>query len=231
MRGIKLPLSIMLKGHSKTACLSQNFPVTNIASDRKMLCTGNPSPLLLHCWFWLRPLLQQEIKIILLRKEANEFPLPQMPLDTSWIKEKHINIKNDDMQVTRSTACCMIKTTYSFWIEKEYRVSCSNATPLHCLIMCSWVHCLLCSPVTPQQWCSHHFLWENIPSYEPAPCKECFPCDCLRVTLFTCFITLTLGLLNRNAHLSFYCLVYFVHVRCSLSWGISQLGKYQKPDK
>lgn len=47
MRGIKFPLSIVLKGHSKTACLSQNFPVTNITSDRKMLCTGNPSPLLL----------------------------------------------------------------------------------------------------------------------------------------------------------------------------------------
>lgn len=67
-----------------------------------MFCTGNPpppspSPLPRHflgCFFWLRPLLQQEIKIILLRKEANEFPLPQTPLETSWIKEKHINIKN-----------------------------------------------------------------------------------------------------------------------------------------
>lgn len=42
-----------------------------------------PPPHFLGCCFWLRPLLQREIKIILLRKEANEFPLPQTPLDTS----------------------------------------------------------------------------------------------------------------------------------------------------
>lgn len=43
--------------------------------------------------FWLRPQFWQEIKTALLRKEANKLPPPQMLLETSWINEKHINLK------------------------------------------------------------------------------------------------------------------------------------------
>lgn len=115
-------------------------------------------------------------------------------------------------------------------MEKKHWVSCTNAALLHRPITHSWPPHAFCSQMAQKQRCSHHFLWENIPSHETMTCKEHFPHAHLQLTLFIRFIILNLGLLIRAPYLGFY-LVYSVRFGSYLKWGISQSGKYQKSDK